>query len=103
MASTRRRNTLRRVVLNGRVGVADTAALHERLTALLSRKSKVTLDLGTTERLDTAAAQLLACFAMAASRREIPLHWGTPSPAAVEALRSVGLLGCCGLEAAADT
>lgn len=85
------------LALPGECTLADAETLKLRLAALLKRPSRVTIDMSTVRRIDTASLQLLACFAQERRASGLALETSGDSAVFVEAVRLLGLaelLGC---------
>ena len=81
----------RKVTLSGSVGIAQAQLLQETLAPLLTRKAKVSIDLGAVERIDTAILQLLLAFSREGQARGMPVDWTALNESSIDAARLVGL------------
>ncbi len=82
-----------RLVLCGRVTVAEAGALHQTAVALVARGADVAIDCAALEYLDVAAAQILIGLERQLGRRGRRAEIVGASPAVAADLRLLGLSG----------
>jgi anti-anti-sigma regulatory factor len=82
---------------SGMQDIANTTALYQRLSDILTAGNPVILDASHTERLDAAAAQLLYAFVRAANAQGVAVTWQQPSDAVGNAARLLGMREGLGL------
>ena len=80
-----------------RLLVEDTAAAHRHLDQALARGRPIRLDAVELTRIDTAGAQLLAIFCLAAQQRGLNPQWRRVSPALRQVADQLGLPSVLGL------
>lgn len=85
-----------------RLLVEDTAAAHGQLGEALARGRPILLDATGLTRVDTAGAQLLAIFCVAAQQRGLNPQWRGVSPALRQVADQLGLPPVLGLPPEAD-
>jgi anti-anti-sigma regulatory factor len=87
-----------RVVLAPSADIASAAALRAELDAALAAGRPIELDAGDTGRIDGAALQLLAAFALAARHRKLALRWSRVHPNVAAGAALLGLTEAIGLD-----
>lgn len=80
-----------------RLLIDDTAAAHRHFGEVLARGRPILLDAIELTRIDTAGAQLLAIFCLAAQQRGLNLQWRGVSPTLRQVADQLGLPSVLGL------
>lgn len=85
--------------LEGDLTIRDVAARRDEWKALLDGASLLVVDAGSVERVDSAGLQLLVALKESAKRRDLECRVVQPSATLSDAIATVGLGPCLGIDA----
>lgn len=74
------------------LSIANVAEWKSKLSSLLHEPSPLTLAADELSRVDTAAIQLLAAFAVKVQASDMELQWNNPSDALKKTAKQLGML-----------
>lgn len=79
------------IPLGDTVNISQVAEIKAQLVEAMASDSGIELDVSKVERVDAAALQLFAAFALDAAAQGQEVDWGMPSEAFLEAAQLTGL------------